>query len=353
MTRPAVRTSATEQATAAVEPLLARYRQLTLDALFADLPQQSPEYLYELLQVYPSRPGKGLRAALCLATCAAFGGAVERAINSAVAIELFHNAFLIHDDIQDASELRRGQPTLQSLYGPAIALNVGNATNLLALQRIRANRAILGSSVAWQVFEETETMLRHSVEGQALELGWIRDNAAELVDDDYYRMCLKKTSWYTCVYPCRLGLLVAAGGRRPDRVLDRYGWYLGAAFQIHDDLLNLTGDYQSYGKEILGDLREGKRTLMVIHLQRTLGGADAERFRAFLGQSRRERRDADVEWVHKLLTECGSIDSARTKAAELAHEARCEAERALAQLPDSDDKSFLLGLADYVITRAS
>jgi geranylgeranyl diphosphate synthase type II len=183
---------------------------------------------------------------LCLATCRAFGGSVERALNSAVAIELFHNAFLIHDDIQDASEQRRGGPTLQSLYGPAIALNVGNATNLLALQRIRANRARLGSALSWEIFEETETMLRHSLEGQAIELGWIRDNAHGLVADDYFRMCLKKTSWYTCLYPCRLGLLIASTSS-DTRMLDRFGWYLGAAFQIQDDLLNLAGSYASYG----------------------------------------------------------------------------------------------------------
>lgn len=344
--------SAATQASAVVEPRLAAYRQLVLDALFADLPEQSPEYLYDLLRAYPSRPGKGFRAALCLATCVAFGGRVERAINSAVAIELFHNAFLIHDDIQDASEQRRGRPTLQSTYGPAIALNVGNATNLLALQRIRANREILGASVAWQIFEETETMLRHSLEGQALELGWIRNNATGLVDDDYYRMCLKKTSWYTCVYPCRLGLLVASGGRRAAGALDRYGWYLGAAFQIQDDILNLVGSYESYGKEIFGDLREGKRTLMVMHLQRNLTGVAAERLRKFLGQSRPERRDTDVEWVYEQLVECGSIESARNKADELASGARREAEHVLGPVLGGDDKSFLIALPEYVVTRA-
>ena len=334
-----------------VEEVLARYRDLVLPALVEDLPERSPSYLYDLMPIYPARPGKGLRAAMTLATCAALGGDVHLALNSAVAVELFHNAFLIHDDIQDASDSRRGGPTLHTMYGPAIALNVGNATNLLALQRIRANRSILGGSLAWQVFEETETMLRHSLEGQAIELGWIRDNTVGLVDDDYFRMCLKKTSWYTCIYPGRLGVLVARGSTTDLTVLDRFGWYLGAAFQIQDDVLNLVGAYDAYGKEILGDLREGKRTLMMIHLQRVLTGPDADRLHDFLALTRQERTDADVDWVHGRMHDCGAIEAARRSAAELAQAARSEAEDALADAVPGADRDFLLGLPEYVVTR--
>jgi geranylgeranyl diphosphate synthase, type II len=87
-------------------------------------------------------------------------------------------------------------------------LNAGNATNLLALRRLIANGSALGAGLAWEIFRETETMLGHTLEGQALELAWINDNSCELSDDDYHRMCLKKTSWYTFIYPCRLGTLL-------------------------------------------------------------------------------------------------------------------------------------------------
>jgi geranylgeranyl diphosphate synthase type II len=315
------------------------------------LPQQDPTYHYALLADYPGRSAKNLRPALCLATCGAFGGDIRRALNSAVAAELFHNAFLIHDDIQDNSEQRRGLPTLHTMHGVAIALNVGAATNLLGLQRIMANREILGSRLAWEIANETETMIRHSLEGQALELGWIRDNVCDLSDEDYYRMCLKKTSWYTCIYPCRMGALIAEQPASCGSSLDRFAWYLGAAFQIQDDLLNLTGDYAVYGKEILGDLWEGKRTLMVIHLLQTLDEPDATRLRTFLRLRRDQRTERQVRWVLDSMLEACSLEHAEQCAHELADAARNEIDAALDGTSESDDRNFLKSMPEYVITR--
>jgi geranylgeranyl diphosphate synthase type II len=332
--------------------MLARYRALAVDALLAELPSGAdPPYLYDLLRAYPSRPSKGLRAAICLATCAALGGEPARALGCAAAIELFHNAFLVHDDIQDGSVQRRGEPTLHELHGVSIALNVGNATNLAGLQRIMANRSTLGGELAWRVFVETETMLRHSLEGQAIELAWIRDNVCDLAADDYYRMCLKKTSWYTCVYPLRVGALVAGGGTGEVTALDTFGWYVGAAFQIQDDVLNLVGDGSAYGKEILGDLREGKRTLALIHLLDRLGGAERRRLHAFLGRTRTDRGEHDVLWVREMMVAAGSVDYARRCARALADAATDAGAATLSGFPDGDDKAFLLALPDYVVTR--
>jgi geranylgeranyl diphosphate synthase type II len=334
-----------------VPRLLEQYRDLTLEALLKQLPTRSPAYLYELIPSYPRRPGKGLRGALCLATCKALGGRLDRALNSAAAIELFHNAFLVHDDVQDESESRRGGPTLHAEHGVAIAVNVGNAMNLLALGRMRANREILGPTLAWRLLTESEEMMRHSLEGQALEISWIHDNVCDLTDDDYYRMCLKKTSWYTCIFPCRAGALIAQEGRFDPARLDRFGWYLGAAFQIQDDLLNLVGDYGKYGKEISGDLWEGKRTLMLIHLLRTVCEADRERVRSFLAKPRRERAAAEVLWLHGLMVDHGSLDFAREAAHDLARAALAQGQEALSDIPDSEDKDFLLETVRYVIER--
>jgi geranylgeranyl diphosphate synthase type II len=334
-----------------VEGKLAEYRDVVIDMLLRGLPTDGAPELYTLVRSYPSRPSKGLRSALCLATARALGGDTAAALNSAVAVELFHNGFLIHDDIQDDSHYRRGQATLHAQYGVGAALNAGNATNLLALRRLMANRSTLGAGLAWDIFRETETMLGHTLEGQALELAWINDNSSELSDDDYFRMCLKKTSWYTFIYPCRLGTLLARHEHFTVTVLDRFGWYLGAAFQIQDDVLNLVGTYERYGKEISGDLWEGKRTLMLIDFLRRSSGPERKRLRRFLGKARTARTAAEVSWLHQRLLELGCVDHARLAARQLVAAALTEGTGVLAAAPESDDKRFLLALPSYVVSR--
>jgi geranylgeranyl diphosphate synthase type II len=321
--------------------------------LLSEIPAAAPAGLYDLVRAYPSRSGKGLRAALCLATCRALGGDLDRALNTAVAVELSHNAFLILDDVQDGSELRRGAPTLAAQHGVAVAVNVGNATNLLALQRLMANRWTIGPSLAWTILQESALMMRHSLEGQAIEVGWIRDNACELAHDDYYQMCLKKSSWYTCIYPCRVGALIAEGAREAPTRFDRYGCYLGLAFQIQDDLLNLTGRFSRYGKEISGDLWEGKRTLVLIEYLRRCTPAQREQMKRFLAKARRERTEDEVRWVRDQLIESGCVDAVRARARSLAEEAHMEALSAFQDTPNSDDKQFLVDLPFYMVERDS
>jgi geranylgeranyl diphosphate synthase type II len=333
------------------EQTLIRYRDIAVKGLLDLIPEEGPRYLYQLIPVYPSRMGKGLRAALCFATCEAMGGSPRQALNSAIAIELFHNAFLIHDDIQDASEMRRGGPTLYKEHGIGVAVNVGNGTNLMGLQRLISNRSILGPQVSWRIMEETEQMMRLSLEGQAIELGWIRDNACSLRVKDYLKMSLKKTSWYSFIYPMRVGALVAGSRVLGPDAFTRFGWYFGAAFQIQDDLLNLTGSYEKYGKEILGDLWEGKRTLMVIHLLNHCTEKERRNLKRFLGKARDEREQKEVERVFDLMQTYGSLEFARKSARQLAGAALLEAVSAFRGVPDSESKQFILDMVLYVVNR--
>jgi len=347
----AERSSSGRSNTEAFEETLARYRELSARALLELIPSGSPPYLYDLVAAYPRRGGKGLRAALCMATCNALGGSERQALSSAVAVELFHNGFLIHDDLQDGSERRRGGLTIHREHGVGIAVNVGNATNLLAMQRLMENHRLLGPQLTWRIAEETERMLRHSLEGQAIELGWIRDNACDLRQQDYLRMCLKKTSWYSFIYPMRVGALIAEGGELDSERFCTFGWYFGAAFQIRDDILNLTGTYREYGKEIRGDLWEGKRTLMTTHLLNHCTASERRHIEAFLGKPRERRTAPAVERVYELLVRYGSIDAARRSARELAGAALIEALRSFRGVRDSAHKRFILDMVLYVVRR--
>ena len=214
-----------EERFAVVRSFLDKYRALTLEGILSYIPEREPrKYLYDLVSDYPNRGGKGFRPGLCLASCAAWGRDPRDALRSAVALELFHNAFLVHDDIEDESEDRRGRPTMHATQGIPIAVNVGDAMNVLSIRPLMDNLKSLGHRVTWMVLGEVEHMVRESVEGQAMELGWMRDNEIDLVPGDYLRMVLKKTCWYTCMHPIRIGAIIGTDGEiDPDR-FNRFGF---------------------------------------------------------------------------------------------------------------------------------
>jgi geranylgeranyl diphosphate synthase, type II len=335
-----------------VRDVLAEYGALTRAHLLRYV-QATGDHapLWQMVSDYPMRGGRSLRGSLCIAAARAFGAGTREALCSAVSLELMHNAFLVHDDIEDESEERRGQPALHRLHGVAAAINVGDATSIAALQPLIANRHTMGPRLALRVLEETERMARETVEGQALELAWRARTSVDLDEKDYLRMILKKTCWYTTIYPCRVGALI---GSRDRLDLDRYirfGFLLGAAFQIQDDLLNLIGDQHDYGKEICGDIVEGKRTLMLIHLHGQLDGEDAGRLSRFLHRPRSQRSTDDMRWVHAAFERHGSIDYGRAMAHGLAGAAMHEAEQVFGDLPESRDKRFLYALGSWVLER--
>jgi geranylgeranyl diphosphate synthase type II len=332
--------------------MLESYRRAALETLLAYLPSKEPRrHLYNLVPDYPLRGGKGFRPAICIATCRAFGGATEEVLRSAAAIELFHNAFLVHDDVEDGSDYRRGLPTLHVLHGIPVAVNVGDAMNALGIKPLMDNRDLLGWRLTWEILVEIERMVRQSVEGQAMEIGWVHDNVCDVTYDDYLRMTLKKTCWYTCITPLRVGALIGSKGTAEIDALNQYGFYMGAAFQIQDDLLNLVGEHERYGKEIAGDIREGKRTLMLIHLYGQLDEGERRRLETFLATPRPDRDEEDVAWVLEGMHARGSIEFARSQSRRLAGGALHEFGRAIAPLPDSPDKRFLGELVTYMVER--
>lgn len=328
-------------------------RRRVADEIEALIPKRGPvNSLYGLMREYPARGGKGLRPTLCIATCGAFGGQSEDAVRIAAAVEMFHNAFLIHDDIEDESLERRGRICLHIEHGVPLAVNAGDGLNLLAVDTVLGNIERLGLTRTLALMEEIIRMCRESTEGQAVELSWIRRRHVPIRDADYIRMVTQKSSWYTCQSPCRLGA-IAAGHTRP-RELDLIGAVfeeVGVAFQIQDDVLNLTGQQDLYGKEPLGDLLEGKRTLMLIHLMRSLGKGERSELLGWLSGPRSSRNVEDSSEVLRRMDRNGSIEYARAVAARHAARAARLFEETLAFIPESEDKAILRQVIQYVNTR--
>lgn len=341
--------SAIDPVTSILEEYGGMARKVMADYLPSGRPKQ---HLYDPVADYPSRGGKMMRPSLCIATARAFGAETEDALRTAAAIEMLHNALLIHDDIEDESESRRGRPTLHALHGTPIALNAGDALAMLSLRPLLDNIRNAGPWISLKIIEEMERMARESAEGQALELGWRKDANLKLTQDDYLIMVLKKTCWLAAIYPCRVGAMLGKRADIPADAFMRFGFFVGAAFQIHDDVLNLQAT-DAYGKESCGDLWEAKRSLMLIDVPQHMSPAEKVRLAGFLESNREQRCPEDVDWLLAVMKRSGSIERAQMMARGLAGAALHEFSLLFGDLPETRDKAFIRGLVTWVFQRNS
>ena len=178
------------------------------------IPDGEPvRWLYAPMREYPSRAGKALRPALCLSTGRAFGGDTEDLLGVAVAIEMMHNAFLVHDDVADGSEMRRGRPTLSATHGTAAALNAGDGLAVIAGQVLRRATRRFDDDLSDRVWAEFDMMALRTLEGQATEAGWQLDDVQDLGPSNYLELIMHKTCWYTTIHPLRVGAIVGSKRR--------------------------------------------------------------------------------------------------------------------------------------------
>jgi geranylgeranyl diphosphate synthase type II len=262
-----------------------------------------------------------------------------------------HNALLIHDDIEDDSERRRGKPALHVMHGVPLALNAGDRLLLMSLQPLMRNHTVVGLDLAMRIMEEAERTACESAEGQALELGWRKEANGHLCEKDYLEMVLKKTCWLATIFPLRAGALIGTRGAIDLEPFIRLGFFLGAAFQIQDDLLNLAPS-AAYGKERDGDLLEGKRTLIVIRLLQQATAGERAELTTILSRMRAARTARQVTRIRRLIDKYECMSYARSIAEELAGAALHECSQICRGLPASRDKRFIEALALWVIERS-
>ena len=220
-------------------------------------------YLYQPLRGFSATGGKRVRPALVLLATQAVHGDVEAALPVACAIEDFQSAALIHDDIADKSELRRGEPCLYCRLGTGLAINVGDAALVHTIGRICHNNTY-DETTRLRLIDALISMQEHTLEGQALDLGWTQENRWDITPDEYLFMATSKTAYYSAAYPLLCGAIVGGGTAEQRSALEAFGLKAGLAFQLQDDLLNLVGDAKTQGKDFRSDITEGKRTLLVV-----------------------------------------------------------------------------------------
>ena len=220
-------------------------------------------YLYQPLRGFSATGGKRVRPALVLLATQAVHGNIEAALPVACAIEDFQSAALIHDDIADKSELRRGEPCLYRRLGTGLAINVGDAALVHTIGRICHGNAY-DETTRLRLIDALISMQEHTLEGQALDLGWTQENRWDITPDEYLFMATSKTAYYSAAYPLLCGAIVGGGTAEQRSALEAFGLKAGLAFQLQDDLLNLVGNAKTQGKDFRSDITEGKRTLLVV-----------------------------------------------------------------------------------------
>ena len=331
------------------EEYLDRYAAAVGDIINAYIPKGThPDmgrYLYAPLLKFSRNGGKRHRPLICVAACMAVGGDPQRAISSAAAIEHFHTAALIHDDIADEAELRRGEPCLYLEEGLGLAINMGD----LGLQLVNGTVVkdpLLDDSVKVRVLTELIDMTRRTIEGQALDIGWARDGRYDITPEDYLIMATCKTAHYSGAVPLAIGAIVGGGTETQIEGLRNYGLDTGLAFQIQDDLLNLVGEAESTKKGFRDDITEGKRTLVVVHALNHLEGAQRERLVTLLSSHTKEAEELDE--AVQIMTDSGSIDYARNYAENLTSIAK---NRLIDMIDPSPSRDMLTSMADWFVSR--
>jgi geranylgeranyl pyrophosphate synthase len=344
--------------------VLAEYARLVNEALEKYIPRRideawlnrvlgAPEYAYEVESLnkgvfepfwdLADRGGKRWRPALMLMIYEALGGDPKEIAPLAVIPEAIHNGTLAVDDVEDGSEFRRGKPCIHRIYGEDIAINMGNTMYYLPL--LVLNEVAIPDEKKLKILEEYVRMMIRLSLGQAMDIAWHRGIVKEVNESQYLQMTLFKTG-ALAGFAAKMAAIMADAPEERARMIQRFAELIAVAFQIQDDILNLVGDEAKYGKEIGGDITEGKRTLMVIHALRNLPADEAERLRRILDMRTGDKR-LIMEAID-LMKKAGSMDYARKVSEELAMEALEALRRGL---PKSESRRKLEVLAEFLIRR--
>jgi len=318
-------------------------RPLVDDFLFKLL-EGKPKKLYVAASHLPKAGGKRLRPILLLAITKGVGGDWKKAIPAAAAIELLHNFTLVHDDIMDEDEFRRGVPTVHKLWGEDTAILAGD---LLFAKVFEAASKLVDYGVDHaKVVKIVDILSWASItvaEGQVLDIEF--ENREEVSEEEYIEMITKKTG---ALFKASAEIGAIIGGAPSECIakLGEYGLNLGIAFQIRDDILGLTADEKTLGKPIYSDIREGKKTILVIHALKKLSPEEKKTLLNILGKSE------DINELKKaadLIIKSNALEYAEKLAEKYVKIALEKLEEACIQ--DREVYDMLKELALYIIKR--
>ena len=297
----------------------------------------SPDQLYEPIAYHMALGGKRVRPVLTLMACDAMGGDSALAIDAALGLEMFHNFTLLHDDVMDNADVRRGKPTVHCRWNDNTAILSGDTMLTIATQYI-------ARTANWQVMDLFNKTAIEIYEGQQWDMDY--ENRNDVSVDEYINMIRLKTS---VLLGCALktGALIADADEQQANLIYEAGVNMGLAFQLRDDVLDVWGNPETFGKEIGGDIMNNKKTFLLINTMQLAQGDDADELRHWLNDQY-AIRDDKVRGVTSLYERLG----VRQLAEDAITHYNDQAVAAFNQLKISDDdKSAFIALANRLSGR--
>jgi geranylgeranyl diphosphate synthase type I len=323
-----------------------RERAVLFDkALTGNLTHREPRTFYDALRWIPLSGGKRLRPIIAMLSCEAVGGVPEKTIPLGISLEYMHNSTLVHDDIIDKDEWRRGLETTHRKFGIPFAILAGDALIGETFRMLSYMAPPEMESVTYkEIIRSIADAAKNFYEGEAMDIEFAHRFDVKI--PEYMVMIEKKTAQlYLTAGKC--GSLIGKGNVRQVENLAVYGKLFGLMFQIRDDLLNIIADQTALGKQEVGsDIKNGKRTMMVVHAFTTVDEKNKNIMLKIVGNKKATQND--VMRVIDIFRDSGSIDYSENKLNEFS----AKAKECLEVVCESESKTILTALADYSVTRS-
>ena len=257
--------------------------------------KREPFGLYEPIEYILSLGGKRLRPAITLMACNLYSDEVMKALKPAIGLEIFHNFSLLHDDIMDSADMRRGKPTVHRVWNDNTAILSGDVMQIEAYKWI-AEAPENQLKIVLDLFSKTASEI---CEGQQLDMEF--EQRSDVTADQYIEMIRLKTAVLVAA-GCRIGAIIGGSDEEDALNLYDFGNYIGLAFQLKDDLLDVYGNEASFGKKIGGDILCNKKTYLLIHTLKTAQGKDNEELMYWLGNNEKADQEDKIKAVTAIFT---------------------------------------------------
>ncbi len=317
------------------------------------IPEKEPREHYKMVREYVTRQGSYRRPGLLMLSGEMFGARPEELLLPSAAIQLSEDWILMHDDVEDDSELRRGKPALHRLYGANHAINAGDSAHIKMWKMLRDYMGSAGLKKGGAVYDKFYDMLEKTVEGQYMDIRFIesRKDMGSAGEDLYFRIAENKTSYYTVYGPMQIGAMIAGCGAETLDAIRNIGRPAGLAFQIVDDILDMIGDEKTFGKKRYGDLYEGKLTLIILHAYGKATSAEKKRINNIYNKPRKGKSPDEISYLAELINRYGSVDHAGSIAKKYSQQAKDAIERYSSAFPHNEFRDVMLSAIEELYVR--